>query len=96
MISLTLPERIIAEKITFITCVRAEDDAGLSQYFYISVRGDRMEAFKTVLEQGNFDPEDYGNVLAQGYGEPPESLQARMEKDYDCKRMGISIFEEAS
>lgn len=91
MAALSLPERIIAAKLSFVTYVETKDDAGWPQYFYIAVQGNRMPEFKTALQQGGFDPEDFGTVLARGYGKPSDALIEKMEKDYGCKAHGVVL-----
>lgn len=90
--ALTLPQRILAETLTFVCFIRTRDETGLYWWVYLAVPGMRMEQLQHMADKENFVPEHYGKVLARGYDEPSAEVQETMEKDYGCipgKTLGI-------
>jgi hypothetical protein len=84
MNNLTHSELILAKQMVFINYITSEDEYGTPTYHYVNVRGDKMTEFRKALKKGNFNPEDYGQVLTSGYGEPSPELRAQMAIDYGC------------
>ncbi len=83
---LTRSQKIAAEKMIVVTYVTSIDTSnGKPTYYYIAVKGDRMLEFKTALDKGFFNPQEYGAVLEWGYGEPSDQMKQKMLKEYGCK-----------
>jgi hypothetical protein len=59
-----------------------ENKQGLPLYYMVAVQEKNLTAFHDAQQQPHFKPEDYGVVLARGFGdEPPPLLKlATIEK----------------
>lgn len=63
-------------------CVGTNDE-GQKIYVYTKVTTDRYAAYKDAAFGSDiFDPEDYGEIIAQGFGTPPVDLITRLKKEY--------------
>lgn len=53
-------------------------------YSYLAVPLDKVNRFLDVRKntRAQFTPADFGTVLAQGYGEPPDEVKERMTREY--------------
>lgn len=89
MAALTRSEQILIEKTVCVLLLRGMSPEGTAIYAYLGVRADRLQAFMEAQQQGNFQPEDYGVVIASGTGEPDADTQARMERDYGFSHRGM-------
>ncbi|MCD6035269.1 MAG: hypothetical protein K0R63_1010 [Rickettsiales bacterium] len=82
---LNISQKIFAEKTSTVVYLTSSNEKGTDFYFYVSIRADRLPAFQQALKQGNFRAEEYGTILAWGYGKPPEEVVQEMATHYGCK-----------
>lgn len=81
----TIPQDLIRDKIYCVNYIEYLGQAGTKEYFYIAVRQDDMLNFKTALEKGDFDADDYGLILEQGNGSAPTYVRDKMKMLYKCE-----------
>lgn len=84
MVQLSQSEKLLAEQMAFTTYITSQDEHGTPQYFLVKIRGDKMSEFKDSLNKGNTDPEEFGELLSWGYGEPSASQKQDMVEKYGC------------
>lgn len=59
------------------------DETGTNVYVYLKIKLDRYTAYtQTALSGEDFNPEDFGEIIAQGKGTPPLALQQELKKEY--------------
>lgn len=95
--ALTIPQRVIAEKLVYVNYVEVvdKDDESRQHYYYIAVRAAHMDAFRLALKQEDFTPEDHGIILESGRGVPSESVRETMYLQYGCKHgINLELVEE--
>lgn len=77
------PEPHAVEPESYVFLYRAKTAKGEDAYLYIAVPKDRMEPFAVAMRtQSSMNFEEYGEILASGYGEPDDETKAWMEKNY--------------
>jgi hypothetical protein len=63
--------------------LQAEDHSGERAYYFVMAFPLRLPQFQKVIEQGVFfDIEEYGDIIASGYGEVPEDIYEKIRKEY--------------
>lgn len=78
----SLPE---GEAPAVITLVRGENKAGNPQWAYAKIPAQNYLPFKMAEEQGNYNLNEFGEILKFGSGkEPPESIKQEMKEQYNC------------
>ena len=82
MTELTRSQKIIAEKAVCVMLLRGFNAEGAPVYAYMAVRSDRVQALMRAQEAGDYNPEEYGMLLASGVGEPDADTIAMMEREY--------------
>jgi len=60
-------------------------------YFYVSVRGDKIEDFKKAISKGNCDISNFGSILEHGVGIPNELTRIQMEEKYGFDHSDINF-----
>ena len=80
----TIPQDLIRDKVYCVNYIEYIGASNTKEYFYIAVRQDQMNEFKTALTQGNFDAEDYGLILEQGGGSSNQLMRDKMKMLYKC------------
>ncbi len=69
-----------AHFIALITGITPEDDVF---WCYLAIPFDKYDAYRLAEQQGDFDLEDYGTVLAYGQGaKPPIEVKVKMREKY--------------
>lgn len=81
---LSIPQRVIAEKILVVNYLKTRDLQGKSHYFYIAVKATNIQKFKNAISNPPFDPQDLGMIIEEGFGEPDEMTKERMRIQYGC------------
>ncbi|HUN30676.1 MAG TPA: hypothetical protein VMU95_01550 [Trebonia sp.] len=85
---LSAVQRIIAEKTVTILLVRGENPDGDPIYAYVAVRADKLKEFMAAQQGGTFYPEDYGEIIEAGEGEPSDEVRHHMEAEYGFNHEG--------
>ncbi len=80
----TIPQDLIRDKVYCVNYIEYIGETNAQEYFYIAVRQDEMDKFKTALEHGNFEADDYGLILEQGNGSAPKIIREKMKLLYKC------------
>ena len=62
--------------------MRGETPEGTRIYAYLAVRADRLEEFTEWQKSGTFYPADFGIIIADGEGDPPEDVRQMMTREY--------------
>lgn len=66
-----------------IFLLQAEDHSGARAYYFVLAFPLRLPQFQKIIEQGVFfDIEEYGDIIASGYGEVPEEIYEKIRKQY--------------
>ncbi len=62
--------------------VRGKDN-GRNAWYYVLVDPLKISLFLRMIEAGSLNLEDYGEVLASGWGtDPPDTVKRRITSDY--------------
>lgn len=73
---------LIHEKVVIM--VQGENVFGTKVYSYVEMSLENMRKMaRKVANNENFKPSDYGEVLAEGVGDPPISLRLRMAQEHN-------------
>jgi hypothetical protein len=93
---LTIHEQRMAERIALVLLVRGENPDGEAIYAYVGIPGDRLQEFTAAQDSGTFYPEDFGEIIEAGEGEPSEEVRRKMETKwgFDHKRMEVIADED--
>ena len=75
-------EQRIRERIALVLLVRGENPDGEAIYAYVGIFGDRLEEFMAAQGSATFYPEDFGQIIEAGEGEPSDEVRLRMETVY--------------
>ncbi|MEJ0010638.1 MAG: hypothetical protein WDN72_09230 [Alphaproteobacteria bacterium] len=70
------------EKKTEIHLIRGKSTEGEPTYTYLAIYTHRVRDLKLSLLQKTTDLEDYGVIVASGFGEPDEATQAYIRTAY--------------
>ncbi len=73
----------VDDRVAMIDLVLGDDEYGETVYVYTRVGFSKYAAYKEACNSGEpFDPEDYGEIIATGKGNPPKSLIAELRDRY--------------
>jgi|GEM_PF-3280298 len=65
-----------------IVFLKRKNKSGDTIYYYVDVQLLNLGKLNTAITSGiDFSPEDFGTIVASGKGEPPEELDATLNKD---------------
>lgn len=78
---------LLQDKLYSILLLKGETPQGERSYAYVAVRADCMKLFLWAQEREDVRPSDYGNVLAEGVGEPDDDTRRRMEKMHNFNHL---------
>lgn len=81
--ALSISQRIIAEKIGTIFLLEGKDNDDIAMFVYIGVEGTHLEQFLQAIDNNNFNPENYGIILASGMGIPTPWVKKQIEEKFN-------------
>jgi hypothetical protein len=65
-----------------VILLQGRNDSGEKIFSYLSVSLPKIPKLYAALNSGDdFDPVDFGHVIASGMGDPPDDLRERMAKE---------------
>ena len=73
----------VGSKTVCILLVRGKSPEGDPIYAYVAIMADKLELFMEAQQGGIFYPEDYGNIVLSGKGDPSPEVRAEMTREYD-------------
>ncbi|NDF12320.1 MAG: hypothetical protein EB060_05865 [Proteobacteria bacterium] len=65
-----------------LVLVRGKNAEGNARYAYAVIAPEKYFAFKEAEKNGRYNLAEFGEVVAQGEGEPMASIKAEMEEKY--------------
>lgn len=80
---------LLQDKLYSIVLLKGETSQGERSYAYVAVRADCMKLFIRAQAEGDVRLSDYGNVLAEGVGEPDEDTRRYMEEMYNFNHLDV-------
>lgn len=66
---------------------------GRRQYAYAAIKGDKLEALRTAMEEETFRLTDFGYVIHSGLGEPSDEVKAWVTQHYGFNHDNALILE---
>ncbi len=72
-----------------VMLVRGEDPSGAPIYAFVVVPADRLQEFMAAQRRGLFYPENFGEVVRSGSGEPAEAVYDEMQARYGFDRYNM-------
>ena len=64
--------------------VRCKDTAGRKCYFFLQCSPMKAKTVKLIAD-GNFNINDYGTVIASGFGhKPSDTVRKKLKEEYNC------------
>lgn len=75
-------DRIQHSRSDLVYLVRGKDE-GRRAWYYVLVDPMKLSLFLKKIEIGSLNLEDYGEILASGWGnDPPETIKQRITSEY--------------
>jgi len=77
-----LDDKLLEEKVVLL--LQGKNTQGEPIYSYLQLTLRNLQRLRDKMRaQVDFEPKDYGTVVAEGKGEPDAALRARMAKEYN-------------
>lgn len=85
-----IPEHLLDEFVVIM--LQGKNNFGDKVYCYLKVTLRHLKDMKQAMIKGaNFQPSDFGSVLAAGKGDPPENLHAEIEMKHKVMERAAPI-----
>lgn len=82
---LKFSEKLVVGALTTIVLLQTTEASGSRWYYYVAVKGDKLATLQAAIKTSDdIMIEQYGTILARGYGTPTEQVKATMKEKYGC------------